>query len=107
MGEKLLAIGDAFSLQPLVCLGFEVIECSRLSQLEEILKDLRIEEYALLVITENLIAGKRRELKQLYLQLPLPLIVLPTLTSRRGETRDFIQQVVKETLGAELWKKEE
>jgi len=104
---KNLAVGKGNSLEFLKPLGFEVIECQDFQQLAQVLQDKDLTPYTLLIITEDLLHVSPKEILSLYLSLPLPVLILPTPVSRKGLGKEVIRQLVKQTLGMELWKEQE
>ena len=103
---KSVAIGKATILEFLKPFGFEVIECEDFPALANLLREKDLSSYTLLILTEDLLHVPTQEILSLYTSLPLPVLILPTPVSRKGLGKEVINQLVRHTLGMELWKEQ-
>ena len=99
---KIGVIGDKNSIQGLLALGLDIFPCEDPSEGAEVVKKCVTSNYAILYVTEQLVAALGEEIEK-YNDLQLPaLIPIPGTAGSLGIGKNNVKKFVERAVGSDI-----
>ena len=95
---KVGIIGERTTIFPFTATGVEVYPVEGNKEAKAILKSLKLEEYGLLILTEEVRRAGEEFLKKKDKELPL-LLFIPGLKEKRSRERERIERSIRRATG--------